>query len=177
MFIDEMDISSHRGRRGLRIFASPKLEVSCTLPASIILVVPTMKNSNDSENATPNSTENDTPSESDSNNNNNNNEGNNQNNGQDNNDSYIPYEWIGDTHGEIHEAFMDFISSLPKNTTSFRICFACSDRMIRDALSLTCRSLACFNNDVGARDRLISLPWYSSEGIRHTAKVQTVSGY
>lgn len=190
MFVDEMDMSSHRGKRGLRIFSSPKLEISCTLPASIILVIPTIKNSNDSESSTPNnSNENDPSNESEikvesNNDNNNNNEiitASNStitknNNEQENNESYIPYEWVGDTHGEIHEAFMDFIQSLPKNTTHFRICFACSDRMIRDALALTCTSLACFDKDIGARERLISLPWYSSDGIRHTAKVQTLSG-
>ena len=159
MFIDEMDISSHRGRRGLRIFASPKLQVSCTLPASIILVIPTITETN-------NSSENENSSDSNAN----------FDGDTNNNESYIPYEWVGDTQGEIHEAFMDFIQSLPNNTPSFRICFACSDRMIRDALALTATSLACFDKDIGARDRLISLPWYSSEGIRHTAKVQTLSG-
>lgn len=78
--------------------------------------------------------------------------------------------------GEIHEAFQDFIQSLPSSATSFRICFACSDRMVRDALALTCRSLSSFDKEVGARERLISLPWYSEDGIKHTAKAQTLSG-
>lgn len=167
MFIDDMDISSHRGKKGLRIFSSPKLEISCALPASIILVVPTMKEAISSESPSPENSEEsestppiektEVPS-------------------QEPDDGYVPYEWIGDTQGEIHEAFKDFIQSLPKNTPSFRICFACSDRMIRDTLILACKSLACFDTDVGARDRLISLPWYSADGIRHTAKVQSLTG-
>jgi hypothetical protein len=178
MFVDEMDMSSQRGKRGLRIFSSPKLEISCALPASIILVVPLKKrpmlgndspipeaeneNEEDSEPAAASSEKAEKVPDDDL-------------GGGDDDDS-VPYEWIGDTQGEIHEAFKDFIDSLPRNVTSFRICFACSDRMIRDTLTLACRSLSCFDADVGARERLISLPWYSDDGIRHTAKVQSLTG-
>jgi hypothetical protein len=178
MFVDEMDMSSQRGKRGLRIFSSPKLEISCALPASIILVVPLKKRGNmESDSPIPEETNEDeddskpTPTSSD--------EvekvANEEAPGGDDDDS-LPYEWIGDTQGEIHEAFKDFIDSLPRNVTSFRICFACSDRMIRDTLTLACKSLSCFDSDVGARERLISLPWYSVDGIRHTAKVQSLTG-
>jgi hypothetical protein len=177
MFMDEMDLSSHREKRGLRIFSSPKLEISCALPASLILTVPTIKiKSNPSDDIEETEEESANPPPS----------------GDSSppprpprdvstsdeivDDNYVPYEWVGDTHGEIHEAFKDFIESLPRTATSFRICFACSDRMIRDTLTLTCRSLSCFDSQVGARERLISLPWYSADGLRHTAKVQSLTG-
>lgn len=173
-----MDMSSQRGKRGLRIFSSPKLEISCALPASIILVVPLKKRGKSdvessiaesvnekNEDSVPVPTSSDDIDQVP----------NKELIGGDDND-YLPYEWIGDTQGEIHEAFKDFIDSLPMNVTSFRICFACSDRMIRDTLILACKSLSCFDSDVGARERLISLPWYSEDGIRHTAKVQSLTG-
>lgn len=185
---EDMDMSSsRRGRRGLQIHPSSKLSIHCTLPASMVIVVPitpSLPSQSPQKVSSPDgsdgivSGEADTPPKEPS--------GNIQRSKSSDSevdvtasaDALAPpsYQWIGDKSGELHELVTEFLKTLPPEATSFSICFACVDRMTRDALVLSCRTLVGFNADVGARERLCSLPWVSEDGSRRTADVQSIAG-
>ena len=53
----------------------------------------------------------------------------------------------------------EFISALPEGATEVRICFACSDRLVRDALALSMRALACQPAAATRPERMRVFPW------------------
>jgi len=164
VFISGVSVSSDeaRARKGLLVYPSPDLDVSCTLPASLIIVVPYTKSPGGGH-STPKRVDSGDADPDDG--------------GSEGNDDVKPaFEWVGDTQGGVHECVKEFLETIPPDTTCFKICLACSDRMIRDALVLSCRALAGFNPDVGVRERLQSLPWFSSDGTRRVAEVQSMAG-
>lgn len=190
-----MDISSHRGRKGLQINPSSSLKIYCTLPASMVIIVPLLPTpappyTPDETNSTAASVANSPVTDGAE--------------SASNGDSVSPekeidstretiqrtkstgsdigatspvsdasvvnppsppakgsgsvvsipqssFQWIGDSSGDISEALTEFLQSLPPDATSFRICFSCVDRMTRDTLALSCRTLVGF--DAGPRRR------------------------
>lgn len=57
-------------------------------------------------------------------------------------------------------ALAEFISTLPEGTDEMRICFTCSDRLMRDALVLSIRSLVCQPSDTTRLERKSQVfPW------------------
>lgn len=165
---DDMDVSSHRNRKGLQINPSSKLKIYCTLPASLVIVIPLShaattpkdETSTTVEGVDVNSVEDSGDKEGDA--------------VGDKVDGKVEdivlrskstdseagaaaviavsesrsvdtYQWVGDTSGEVNESVMEFIQSLPADATSFRVCLSCPDRMSRDTLALSCRTLVGFD--------------------------------
>jgi hypothetical protein len=128
-----------RGRKGFLIESSDSLKITCSLPASVLIEVPQKK--------VP-----DVISMED--------EGGEE-NGEGALDTIPSYQWVGEPSGDMHHSIMGFLASIAESGSPFRICFACADRMHRDVLALTGKTMAGFAKTVGVRERLVSLPWYS----------------
>lgn len=157
IFINALDTSSTggemevRARKGLLIESSANLKISCTLPASMVIEIPLAKpqkviSLDDEANDDKTSVHSEGEHE----------------------DIASTYSWIGDPTGDIHHSIMAFIGTngtgaagSDGNSGTFKICIACADRMQRDSLVLSCRTMAGFSKSVGVRDRLVSLPWYA----------------
>lgn len=60
-------------------------------------------------------------------------------------------------------ALAEFISALPEGTDELMLCFSCTDRLVRDALALSIRSLAAQPNGCTRYERRRVFPWLSLE--------------
>jgi hypothetical protein len=77
-------------------------------------------------------------------------------------------EWLGERSGTNFQQIDAFFRKLYRSGLSsireLHISVACGDRIQRDALALTIRSLASLDPSSSLRDRMEALPWYSADG-------------
>jgi hypothetical protein len=205
---DDMDVSSHRGRKGLQINPSSNLKIYCALPASMVIVVPLTAaavpppyvpatpdektdesgtsesvaaaaaagaDGDDKESGDKDRAEDDSSKETIQRT---------KSSGSDVGSAApstaalmsklsiasVPqtsFQWIGDTSGEINDIFMEFLHTLPADATSFRICFSCVDRMTRDTLALSCRTLVGFDSGMPPSLTIIYFSFFAQCIIQH----------
>jgi hypothetical protein len=60
-------------------------------------------------------------------------------------------------------ALAEFISALPEGTIEICFCFSCPDRLVRDTMVLSMRSLAALPPNCSRYERKAIFPWLSSE--------------
>jgi len=94
-----------------------------------------------------------------------------------------PWEWVGEASGDLYSQWILFLASQPGedvrdstgtaaggnvsgtgDRSEVTFCFACQDRLQRDALALSIRALAGFDPSAEGGRRLRVLPWLGGEG-------------
>lgn len=192
-------MSTHGNKKGIRIKSSPDLIVQCALPATLIVSVPwpagirriaaetasaetaattggedadgakeqdpsagDLTEINEEENAAKQVTQLVTSSSEDA------------------ETSLLPihgspWTWVGEMSGTAFDQVESFFTNLGSLVPEFRICLACGDRMQRDTMALSIRTLAAFDSAASIRDRIAILPWYGLD-VDSSKSVQSMAG-
>lgn len=139
---DSFGMGGEPGTTGLRIHSAPILQSHCQLPSSVLVVLPLAGNRTREDNSNGGI------------------------GGAANGNAEISdlWQWVGDCKGEVFEKLSSFLSGLPPDAEELRITIGCNDRMHRDALALSIRTLAALPLDTEPRRRLLELPWLGGDG-------------
>lgn len=146
---DTFGMGGEPGSTGLRIQAAQTLQSNCQLPSSVLIIVPLPGSRANGHCANEPIREKGEMDASSS--------------GTTADPFGSVWQWIGDCKGDMFEKLSAFLLGVPAEAEELRVTVCCSDRMHRDALALSVRTLAAFPADTEPRRRLEELPWLGGE--------------